>query len=156
MINFKRVLKYCKEDASLIENYEKALNDNENIYDIHHRLEIDLNVSQQYLVDNDLYYNRPASELIFLTHTEHLCLHNKHKQNHKQSDETRNKISESAKERYKDPKERQKTSEANKGKNKGKIPWNKGKKLPKKSEETRRRMQEAQIRRRKNEAAEQR
>ena len=105
MINIKRVLKYCKEDISLIENYKQALEDTTQTWDCHHRLEIDLNVSKQYLIDNNLYYNRPVSELIFLTHTEHLCLHNKHKQ----SDEIRNKISESMK-----------------GKNKGKIPWNAG------------------------------
>ncbi len=72
----KRVYKYCKDDLSLIENYELAINDNKQMWDCHHRLEIKLNVSAQYLIDNNLYFNRPASELIFLTKSEHSSIHN--------------------------------------------------------------------------------
>ena len=79
---------FCKDDISLIENYEKTLNDNENIWDIHHRLETELGVSKQYLIDNNLYYNRPASELIFLSKSEHQKLH---KEGKKQSPELINK-----------------------------------------------------------------
>ncbi len=94
MINKRKKSCFCKDDISLIENYEKALNDSENIYDIHHRLEIDLNVSRQYLIDHDLYYNRPASELIFLTHSEHQKLHKKEVHH---SVEIRQKMSEAHK-----------------------------------------------------------
>lgn len=36
----KSVYKYCKDDPSLIENYDEAINSTE-IYDCHHRLETD-------------------------------------------------------------------------------------------------------------------
>lgn len=74
MINIKSVNSYCKDPISLIENYEVAVNSTET-YDCHHRLEIDLNLSRKELKGRDLYLNRPASELIFLTHSEHLRLH---------------------------------------------------------------------------------
>ena len=79
---------FCKEDISLIENYEQAVNDKTQIWDCHHRLEIELNLSRDELKERDLYYNRPASELILLTHAEHQKLHNNV--------------------RFKDPKEREK------------------------------------------------
>lgn len=65
----------CSEDPSFIENYDKAIADPYIKWVIHHRLEIDLNVSAKYLKDNDLYYNRPASELIYLTPDAHAKLH---------------------------------------------------------------------------------
>ena len=72
----KYVCKYCKDDPSLIENYKLAINDNKQMWHCHHRLEIELNVSAQYLIDNNLFFNRPASELIFLTRSQHLSIHN--------------------------------------------------------------------------------
>lgn len=77
MISHNTIKDYCIEDPSLIENYNEAINSKEK-YDCHHRLETELNVSAQYLKDNNLYLNRPASELIFLPHREHVSLHNKH------------------------------------------------------------------------------
>lgn len=76
MIDLYRVRKYCKENISLIENYDDAINSTE-LYDCHHKLEIELNVSKQYLINNNLYFNRPANELQFLTHAEHAKLHSK-------------------------------------------------------------------------------
>lgn len=70
----KNIQKFCCEDISLIKNYDKAINDTE-IWDCHHRLEIELNLSRDELKERDLYYNRPASELILLTHSEHQKLH---------------------------------------------------------------------------------
>ena len=70
-------INYCKENIALIENYNEAINSDEQ-YDCHHKLETELNVSAQYLIDNDLYLNRPASELIFMPHSEHVSLHYKH------------------------------------------------------------------------------
>lgn len=73
----RRAKLYCKEDISLIENYEQAINDKEHVWECHHRLEIgegytnsteDLNLM-------NLYYNRPANELIFLTKSEHCSIH---------------------------------------------------------------------------------
>ena len=76
MIDITNVKRYCCEDISLIENYEEAVNSNER-YDCHHRLEIqdDEMVSVETLIKNNLYYNRPANELIFLTHSNHTKIH---------------------------------------------------------------------------------
>lgn len=70
---------YCCEDLSLIENYDKAINDNTQIWDCHHRLEIQDNrrLYAHELKELGLLYNRPASELIFLTKSEHSKLHAK-------------------------------------------------------------------------------
>ena len=68
---------FCKEDITLIENYEEAINDNSQCWDCHHRTEIWWNCSSQDLIDNECYYHRPAKELIFLKHAEHSKLHNK-------------------------------------------------------------------------------
>lgn len=71
----KKVCKFCKDDLSLIENYDKAINDNINVWECHHRLEIELNVSREYLKQQNLYFNRPASELIFMTKSDHNKIH---------------------------------------------------------------------------------
>lgn len=75
MIAFCIVNKYCKEDLSLIENYELALNDMIQTWDCHHRKEIDLGLSTYNLKEQGLYFNVPAKDLIFLTHNEHIKLH---------------------------------------------------------------------------------
>lgn len=75
MINEYIAKKYCNEDISLIENYHEALNDKDETWDIHHKLETDLGLSQQELIDTDRYYNVKAKYLIFLTHSEHISLH---------------------------------------------------------------------------------
>ena len=76
MIDLKRLSRYCKDDFCLIENYENAINDKEVTWHCHHRLETDANMTQKELKEKNLYFHRPASELIFLTPTEHLHLHN--------------------------------------------------------------------------------
>lgn len=78
MICFETVTKYCKDDISLIENYEEALHSSET-YDCHHRLEIQNGkiVSVEELKQQGLYFLRPASELIFLPHKEHVSIHGK-------------------------------------------------------------------------------
>jgi len=77
-----RVYMYCCEDLSLIENYDKAINDNVEIWRCHHRLEIQDNgkiiYTSKQLEEMNLYYNRPASELIFMTLKEHNKLHGKY------------------------------------------------------------------------------
>ena len=70
--------KYCK-DYQNIENYEKAKKDNFKGWHCHHRLETHnsdgerrlVDISQKELMALNMYYNRPASELIFLTTREH-------------------------------------------------------------------------------------
>lgn len=68
--------RFCCEPMSLIENYDKAVNDNTQIWEIHHRFETDLNMSKTELIEKNLYFDRPASELILLTKSEHTTLHN--------------------------------------------------------------------------------
>lgn len=42
MISLNTAKKYCKDDISKIENYEQAINDKENIWECHHRLQLTL------------------------------------------------------------------------------------------------------------------
>ena len=73
MINEIQATKYCKDDISLIENYDKAVADNSKTWDCHHRRES--NYTAASLIEISEYYNRPAEELIFLTPNEHHRLH---------------------------------------------------------------------------------
>ena len=80
MRSFER---YCK-DFYNIENYEKAKSDNFVGWECHHRLETHTSDGERRNVDLlakelkalDMYYNRPASELIFMTNSDHHKLHN--------------------------------------------------------------------------------
>lgn len=76
MINTEKAREYCREDLSLIENYKKANEDNNEVWDCHHRIETDKGLSRDELIANSMYYNRPASELIFMRRTDHQRLHN--------------------------------------------------------------------------------
>ena len=80
----KTAIKYCRDDISNIENYDKAIADKENIWHCHHRFETDCPLflmSMEELKEQDLYYNRPADELIFLTKKEHYRLHTNSRMN---------------------------------------------------------------------------
>ena len=113
MICLCTIKKYCSEDITKIENYKKAVASQE-IYECHHRLEthnsdgekrlIDITVSE--LKALDMYYKRPASELIFLEHHEHRKLHltgtkracgNKNRLGKHSTEETKKKMSDSCK-----------------------------------------------------------
>ena len=80
--------RFCKEPEK-IENYEKALADNFKGWECHHRLQTWtsdgerrlVNISAAELKALGMYYNRPASELIFLTVSEHRLLHNEGEHN---------------------------------------------------------------------------
>lgn len=117
--------KYCTEYKN-IENFEKAKADNFKGWDCHHRLETHnsdgerrpVDVTAAELIALGMYYNRPASELIFMKHSEHSSLH-------KPSEETRNKIGAAHKgkqgywkEKNLSEEVKKKISEANKGKQK--------------------------------------
>ena len=79
MINKKNAKSYCSEDISLIENYQAAISDEESTWEIHHRRECDENgrtlLTGKQLIKMDLYKNRPASELIFVTKQMHMKIH---------------------------------------------------------------------------------
>ena len=111
---------YCK-DYENIENYDKAKADNFLGWCCHHRLETHNSDGQRRIVDITqkelkalgMYYNRPASELIFMKHGEHTQLHSKGK---KYSEETKKKIGEAQKGKKLSEETRKKISEASKGK----------------------------------------
>lgn len=145
---------YCK-DYENIENYDKAKADDFKNWEVHHRLETHNSDGERRLVDItadelkalDMYYNRPADELIFLTIYEHSRLHmkgkhlseetkkkigaaskgNKYALGYKHSEEAKNKISEAMKGeknsfygRHHTEETKKKMSEARKGKHLGK------------------------------------
>ena len=118
MIDKKRAIKYCKNDISLIENYDYAIADMTQTWDCHHRRETIF--SRKDLIEIGEYYNRPACELIFLTHSEHLRLHHLGKH---PSEESRKKMSEAhkgkpswMKDKHHTEETRKKMSQATKGK----------------------------------------
>ena len=116
--NIYYLKKYCK-DYTKIENYEEALKSPLR-YDLHHRLEISENKSRKDLIVENLYYDRPPEELVFLEHGEHMRLH---KEGKPKSAETRQKMSEAKKGKCRpafSTEWKQKISEAGKGKLKGK------------------------------------
>ena len=92
MISEKIAKSYCKDDISLIENYDKAIADYTQTWQCHHRRETIF--SKADLIEIGEYYNRPACELIFLTPLEHNRLHHLGKHH---SAETRKKMSEALK-----------------------------------------------------------
>lgn len=129
MIDLKRLKRYCKDDFCLIENYDKAINDKDITWHCHHRLETDANMTQKELQKNNLYFHRPASELIFLTPNEHFHLHNAAERNYwygkggeshplygtKHSEETRKKQSNGLKRYYSIPENREKHGDIRRG-----------------------------------------
>ena len=115
--------KFCSEPIDKIEHYEEALADNFAGWCMHHRLEIQpdgTRVSAKELIDQNLYFHRPASELMFMRREEHTSLHmlgkptwNKGKQ---LSEESRCKMSEAHKGKHLPAETRQKIAESHKGK----------------------------------------
>lgn len=118
----KDLSKIC-DNISNIENYDKAINDKDNLWVCHHRLEthsIDgyirkTSLSYKELINLGLYFSRPAEELIFLTRSEHRKLHQQFND-------------------YKDTMSKAK---------RGQVPWNKGVKIGKHSEEHKQRIAES-------------
>ena len=120
---------YCK-DYENIENYQKAKADDFKNWEVHHRLETHNSDGERRQVDItadelkalDMYYNRPADELIFMTIYEHGRLHMKGKHF---SEETRNKISEAKKGKRISEETKKKIGETHKGKKLSKETRNK-------------------------------
>ena len=109
MINEKCAKAYCKDDISMIENYDKAVADTTQAWHCHHRRETIF--SRKDLIEIGEYYKRPACELIFLTTLEHTRLHQLGKHH---SAETRKKMSEAQKGKHRSAETRKKMSEAKK------------------------------------------
>lgn len=88
----QRMKAYCSEPLSHIENYDKAVADDEHVWVCHHRAEVlpcgRYTVAQ--LQKHGLYWHRPASELIFLRRDVHTRLH---RNGTHHSDEAKRKIS---------------------------------------------------------------
>lgn len=74
---------FCVEENEKIENYDLAAKDNFKGWDLHHRLgthtadgnKRDVFISKKELIAMNLYYYRPAKELIYLKHSDHIRLH---------------------------------------------------------------------------------
>ena len=132
MISKYYAKKFCCEDISNIENYEEAVNSPEK-WDCHHRMETHrrngkprvTRLSRQVLIDWRIYYNRSASELIYLKHMDHMSLHLKGntymlgKKRETFSEEYKRKLSEAHIGRKHGPlseEHKRKLSEAHKGK----------------------------------------
>ena len=141
----KSYYEYLCNNLESVENYEKAEKDDFKGWHCHHRLETHNSDGERRLVDLsykelkalDMYYHRPAEELIFMTVAEHTRLHKKGKQ---PSEEARKKISVANKGKTMSEEYKAKISAAMKGRTfseetrkklsaamKGKSPSNKGK-----------------------------
>ena len=100
---------YC-DNIESVENYEAVKKDNFKGWQCHHRLETHnsdgerrpVDISLKELIVLDMYYHRPAEELIFMTTLEHKRLHTKGKKmpaisaakkGHRCSEETKRKLS---------------------------------------------------------------
>ena len=118
MINENYAKEFCRDDISLIENYDKAVADKSCVWHCHHRRETIF--SRKDLIEIGEYYNRPACELIFLTKSEHHRLHNLGKpawnKGKHLSAETRKKMSEARINKPKSAETRKKLSVAQNGK----------------------------------------
>lgn len=79
MINDNKDLKRICKRYTEIENYETALNDKTQIWVCHHRREVQDGFriwTKEELIKVGQYYNREPNELIFMTRSEHITLHN--------------------------------------------------------------------------------
>lgn len=88
---------FCCEEPENIENYELALADKENVWHIHHKLEMFFTSNQ--LKKMKRYYQVPARELIFLSPSEHCGNPLLHVAVRKRSEEHKKKISEKMRDR---------------------------------------------------------
>lgn len=102
MISEKHAKYYCCESISKIENYDIAMADVEHTWEIHHKAEMLPcgRFTKADLIKFNLYWNRPANELIYLRHDMHRSLHhigNKHCLGQTQSEDAKMKRSNSLK-----------------------------------------------------------
>lgn len=137
-MNQKDDYTYCRETIENVENYEKAKADNFKGWQLHHRLEThdrwgnmrEEEIPRIILKSLGLYYYRPASELVFMTNSEHRKLHNKIMRKYNWSQEQRDAQSKRLKGKtgHKWTEEEKKAQSERRKKffqNGGKV-WNKG------------------------------
>ena len=100
MVCEENAKRFCCEPIENIENYKAAMADKTQTWDCQHRLEIQgqFRNSVELLKKCGVYYNVPASQLIFLKHSDHLRLHHLSAEGNK---EFRRRISEIMKGRSK-------------------------------------------------------
>ena len=88
--------RYCYE-PELVENYDKAMADTEQMWVCHHRVETIMCCGREELISKGAYYDRPAHDIILLTRAEHRHVHNEGRNNpwkgRHHSDETRKILS---------------------------------------------------------------
>lgn len=76
MINLNNVIKFCPNNYTEIENYDKAINDNSQMWYCHHRNGEEF--SRDWLIKNNMYYNRTdPHEFKFVTKSEHERIHSR-------------------------------------------------------------------------------
>lgn len=72
---------FAPGELTKIVNYEKASHDDYKGWHLHHRLELNpdgtVYKTKDELINEGLYFQRPATELVFLTNSEHSSLHAK-------------------------------------------------------------------------------
>lgn len=73
MINEENAKWFCCEDISKIYGYAEAVADKKRVWHCHHCL--GLAYTPEQLKAKGLYYKRPASELMFVTKSQHRMLH---------------------------------------------------------------------------------
>lgn len=102
---------FCNGDITKIENYDKAIADQVQMWEIHHRLEthfsdgtprpINAHLTKAELKALNMYYHRPPEEFIFLTKADHRVLHHKGKESankgQHQTEDAKRRISEKMK-----------------------------------------------------------
>lgn len=83
-------VKYICKHRELVENYDEAMLDDTQMWDLHHRLETHFSdgserpsnafLSKEELISLNMYWHRPPEELIFLRKSDHYKLHGKNEQ----------------------------------------------------------------------------
>ena len=127
MICLRKVKSFCCDDITKIENYDLAISDSTQVWQCHHRLEFmpfsNKQVGIEYLKQQNLYYNQPASAFIFLTEADHKSLHftgnSRNLKGRTLKETTKQKISSSLKGIKKDPfsnEHKKRLSDSHKGK----------------------------------------
>ena len=105
-VNIDQFLRMYCTDYDKIENYDKAVADESQCWEIHHRLEThDENgnerqheVSIKELKEKGLYIHRPPEEFIFMTKSDHMSLHLRiRRKEHPLTEETKQKMYENRK-----------------------------------------------------------